>query len=214
MRLLCLFMMVASLCAVPSLSNAAVIPVSNPSFETLPPGGLPLGSCGTGCAYSATSIPGWTNGGSSGQFQPGTQDGNTSHFTTLSDGITSAYSNDGTISQTVGATVQTGVVYTLMVDLGWRNDTAFGASADLLINGITYAATGLTPVQGNWSTYTATYTGLSADNGKSITIELRTSGAQGNFDNVSLSDNVPEPAFTWILGLCLTGLGALRRRRR
>jgi hypothetical protein len=31
-----------------------------------------------------------------------------------------AYSNGGTISQTVGATVRAGVVYTLPVGLGWR----------------------------------------------------------------------------------------------
>jgi hypothetical protein len=86
-----------------SAAFAGTITVDNPSFETLPAGGLPAG-CGTGCAFSVAPIPGWTNTGSSGQFQPGTQDGNFAYFNSLSDGITNAYSNGGTISQTVGAT--------------------------------------------------------------------------------------------------------------
>ena len=200
----------------PVVLSATAIPVDNPSFETLPGSGLPFGGCGVGCSYSVGAIPGWNNSGSSGQFQPGTQDGNLAYFNSLPDGITVAYSNDagGVISQTVGATVQFGVVYTLSVDLGWRNDVPFTASADLLINGTHYLAVGSVPVRGNWSTYTATYTGLSTDAGKPITIELLSGGAQANFDNVSLSDNsVPEPAMTWIVGGCLMGLGAFRRRK-
>jgi len=88
-------------------ASAGPITVNNPSFETLPPGGLPIG-CGTGCSFSEAAIPGWTNGGFSGQFIPGTQVGNFFAFNTIPDGITVAYSNGGTISQTVGATVQAG----------------------------------------------------------------------------------------------------------
>jgi len=178
-------------------ASAGPITVNNPSFETLPPGGLPIG-CGTGCSFSEAAIPGWTNGGFSGQFIPGTQVGNFFAFNTIPDGITVAYSNGGTISQTVGATVQAGVVYTLQVDLGWRNDDpTFLGSADLLVNGNQYFSTDATPVQGNFSNFTATYTGLAADVGDSITIQLNTPGQQGDFDNVRLSDNlasVPAPA--------------------
>src|SRR5437868_2658413 len=105
-------------------AGAVVITVNNASFETLPALGLP-NACGLSCFYSDDAIPGWTSGINSGQFQPGTQAGNISFFNTLSsDGtITGAYSNSGTvISQTVGTTVQAGVVYTLLVDLGQRND--------------------------------------------------------------------------------------------
>ena len=43
--------------------SAAVIPVINPSFETLPAGGLPMG-CGAGCSFSANdAIPGWNSSG-------------------------------------------------------------------------------------------------------------------------------------------------------
>jgi hypothetical protein len=186
--------------------------VNNPSFETLPLGGLPNG-CGVGCAFSATAIPGWTGG--AGQFQPGTQAGNFTFFSTLSDGITSAYSSGGATTQTVAATVIPGIIYTLQVDLGWRNDMgAFSSGADLLINGIQYVATGSTPVQGHWSTFTVTYTGRAADAGDPITIQLVNTGlAQANFDNVRLSDNIPEPGTTVALAIGLAGFYALRRRR-
>jgi hypothetical protein len=120
---------------------------------------------GTGCFYNVGSIPDWTatGGVTFGEFQPGTQDVTTLYFDTIPDGITVAYTNDATISQTVGATVQTGVVYTLQVSLGWRNDMpSFVGSADLLVNGNQYLATGATPAQGNRSVFTATYTGLAA----------------------------------------------------
>lgn len=161
-------------------ASADPITVNNPSFEILPPGGLPI-ACGTGCSFSEAAIPDWTNGGFSGQFIPGTQVGNFSFFTTVPDEITVAYSNSGTISQTVGATVQAGVIYTLQVDLGWRNDLpAFVGTADLLVNGNQYFATGATPVQGNFSNFTATYTGLAADVGASITIQLNTPSVSPN----------------------------------
>ena len=105
-----------------SAAWAAPITVNNPSFEILPAGGLPFG-CGTGCSFSGGSIPGWSTSGTGlGQFQPGVHLGNLTLFNSLSDGPTSAYSNSGPISQTVGATVQAGVIYTLLVDIGDRND--------------------------------------------------------------------------------------------
>jgi hypothetical protein len=103
-----------------STGFATSIPVNNPSFATRPPGGLPF-SCGspfssTDCIFSDGPIPGWTESpaaaGLSGQLQPGTQDGNLTYFSSLPDGITTAYASGGTISQTVGATVQAGVTYT------------------------------------------------------------------------------------------------------
>src|ERR1700730_11399182 len=167
-------------------ATADTLAVNNASFETLPTGGLPA-PCGLACAFSSGPIPGWTNSVNAGQFQPGTQAGNHTYFNTLSDGTTSAYSNGGSITQTVADTVLVGVIYTMQVDLGFRNDTPFAGSADLLINGIQYFATGTTPIRGNWSTFTATYTGLASDAGKAITIELNSSGLQGNFDNVRLT---------------------------
>jgi hypothetical protein len=189
--------------------------VNNFSFENLPVGGLP-NACGAGCSYSfSTPIPGWTNGAGSGQFQPGAS----GVFNSIPDGTTIAFSNGGTITQTVAPTVQLGVTYTLMVDLGKRSDLPFLSAAALLINGNTYAATGVVPTSGNWSTFTATYTGLAADVGQAITIELIANGAQGNFDNVRLSDSLvtptPEPG---MMSMLVGGLGAMvlltRRFRR
>jgi hypothetical protein len=198
--------------------QGASLTVSNPSFETLPAGGLPT-TCGTGCAYDVGAITGWTNGGSTGQFQTGAPTNTTYMNTRSSDGTaTIAYDDSGTISQTVVDTVQTNVVYTLMVDLGVRIGLPFTGSADLLINGHTITATGTTPTSGNWSTFTATYTGLAADAGDAITIELKSSGAQAEFDDVRLSSNAaaptPEPASLTLVGLSLAALVQRLRRKR
>jgi hapalindole biogenesis HpiC1 cyclase-like protein/PEP-CTERM motif-containing protein len=193
---------------------AGVIVVNNASFETLPPGGLNLG-CGTGCLYSTSAIPGWTSTGNSGQFQPGTP----ANFTSLSDGLVSAYSNGGTLEQTVSATVVAGVTYTLSVDLGWRNDAPFAGSADLLIgSNEEFQATG-TAVQGDFETFTATYLGTIADAGQTISIELKAGGVEGNFDNVRLSSSailasVPEPASFGMMALGIAGVASLLLRRK
>jgi hypothetical protein len=203
--------------AVLSVGSAVANPifVSNFSFENLPVGGLSNG-CGAGCSYSFNvAIPGWTSSGQQGQIQPGA----VPVFNSIPDGTVVAFSNSGTISQTVGPVVQLGVVYTLLVDLGQRTDTPFTASAALLVNGNTYAATGVAPTSGNWSTFTATYTGLAADVGQAITIELAASGVQGTFDNVRLGDSLvtatPEPG---VMSMLAGGLGAMvllsRRLRR
>jgi hypothetical protein len=109
-----------------------------------------------------------------------------------------------------------GAVYTLRVDIGFRKDTAFDGTADLLINGQKYIATGVAP-QGTFGTFVATYTGLLADVGQSITIELNSSGSQANFDNVRLdatgAETAPEPAALWLAGPALLGLSMWKRRR-
>ncbi|MGH9374558.1 MAG: hypothetical protein ACRD1J_00145, partial [Terriglobia bacterium] len=150
-------------------ASADVITVNNPSFETLP-GGLTLtGGCGTPtCAYAYDSIPGWTNSGVSGQWQPGGPSAtDLSFYNYLPDGPTIAFTNfptsgthGPTISQIVSATVEDGEVYTLSVDAGHRSDdVAFTPDAGLLIGGVFYAATGVDPGSGNWDTWTATFTG-------------------------------------------------------
>jgi len=212
------FIVVGALAAVSAFAGTIV--VSNASFENLPLGGLPNG-CGAGCSYSSGGIPipGWTSSDSTpGQFQPGSSSGNFIFFNSVPDGITTAYSNGGTISQVVAPTVQVGVTYTLQVDVGARNDLPFNSFVDLLINGNLISAVGVTPTAGNWSTYTATYTGLAADVGQAITIQLATGGAQGNYDNVRLSDDLngaaPEPATAAVFTLGLAGILAYARSKR
>lgn len=177
--------------------------------------------CGIGCSYSNAPIPGWAITGTTGQFQPGTNAGNFTYFNTLSDGITSAYSNGGTISQTVGAAVTLGLTYVLQVDLGLRNDLPSTAIAGLLINGNLISAVGPAPTKGNWSTFTATYTALAADVGKPITIRLISTGIQGNFDNVRLADSlgdnggaIPEPATATVFALGIAGIFTYTKRKR
>jgi len=211
--------LLAAACFSVSEASATPITVNNASFETLPGGGLPIG-CGTACSYSIDSIPGWTNSRFSGQFQPGSP-ATTAYFDNVPDGITVAYTNDAMIDQIVGATVHDGVTYTLTVDLGSRHDTGFGSSAGLFIGGNFYAATGTVPTAGNWSTFTATFTGTAATAGDAIDIRLLQTGAQGDFDNVQLSDDtspsgnsvVPEPSSLSLLALGLCGVAGVVRRK-
>lgn len=198
-----------------STANAATS-IVNGSFETLPPGGLNNSGCGPGCSFSAgTPIPGWTSTGATGQFQSGNP-ANTTYFSFLPDGPTSAYSNGGTISQVLGITAVAGQIYTLTLAFGRRFDV-FDPTATAVLNvgGNLVTASGIGPTPGNWSTYTASYAATASDAGKAISVVLNANTGQGNWDNVNVSVGaVPEPA-TWalmILGFGIVG-SSLRRRR-
>ena len=212
---------ILALVAIPAF--ASPIFVNNFSFET---GFVKTNSCAVGdatCGIDFTStISGWTVTGAAGDptvglFQPGD---NTGRFNTLSDGPTSAMSGGATISQMVAPTMVAGWTYVLAVDIGQRKDVPMDGTADLLIctnsNGTScnaaVVAIGTTPTPGSFGTFTATYVATAADAGKFITIELKSSGAQGNFDNVRLN-SVPEPASFLLIGSALLGLSAFRRRR-
>ena len=176
--------------ALPSV--AASNGVNNSSFELLPPAGLPF-ACGPGCAYNAGPVPGWTVAGAGGQFQPGVQVGNFTYFNSVPDGIRVGYSNGGSLSQTVTALVQYGMIYTLQVDQGVRKDLPDPGQVELQIGqNAPDIATGIAATPGNWSTYTAQYVGTAADVGKPISIVLASPGAQGDWDNVRL-DVGPAP---------------------
>jgi hypothetical protein len=88
----------------------------------------------------------------------------------------------------------------------------------VITNGITtttFFATGTLPTPGNWSVFTATFTGLAAEVGDSITIQLASNGAQGDWDDVVLSSAVvtPEPASGVLMALAFAVVGIVRRKR-
>ena len=207
-----------------STASAAFIFVANHSFEELPTAGLTY-DCGSGCSYSIDSIPGWQNepgsGGSgtnSGQFRPGVDSGNFTYFASLSDGNVSAYSSSGGgIAQVTGARVQSGVTYTLLVDIGFRKDAAPIGVPRLLVNGLFYEPVAApSPDKGGWATFTTTYLGRDEDAGLPITIFLNSTSFQGNFDNVRFSDStvVPLPPALALFVSAFGLLVPLARRRR
>ncbi len=144
-------------------------------------------------------------------MQPGSAQGNDLYFNTVPDGNTVAFSFGPSLSQTVDTTVQTGTAYTLTVSLGARNYMGFGGGADLLVNGVTYQATGTQPSPGQWSTYTVTYVGLAVDMGDTITVQLTDpNGGVADFDNVQLAElqgvdptGIPESGVTGSAGAAL-----------
>jgi hypothetical protein len=194
-------------------ARASTISVDNASFETLPPGGLDQTNCSPGCSFSVGAIPGWNVTGTSGQFNPGTPGPANAYFNSVPDGFTVAYTNSGTITQTVLTTAVAGITYILQVDLGLRKDAPNPGFADLIVNGNTILATGAPLTTGDWTPYTATYTATAADSGKSIEILLGSLSPQGDFDNVVLSA-VPEVS-TWcmlLIGFAGIGFAAYRRK--
>jgi hypothetical protein len=200
-----------------SVGRADTIPVVNGDFDSVPSSGLTDG-CGFGCSYDVGAIFGWNQTGApnAGQFEPGTTMGMFNYFP--GGNTTMAFSNGATIWQTVGATVESGVTYTLQVMLGARTDEQFDGSAELLIGGSTVVpCMGTGPASGNWETCTATFTGNAADAGDTMTIELLSSGDQGDFSNVSLTDSLPdptpEPGSLALLAAALLGMAVFARKR-
>jgi len=202
-----------------AVCQATPILINNFSFELYPATGLH--PCGSGCTYEFGTVPDWTvTGAQTGEQQLGAPT-NTAHFNSVADGPTMAFSNGGSLSQIVGATVQLGTTYTLTVEVGARKTTADTGTEALVINGNTYLATG-TLVQhlGNWSAFTVTYVGTSADAGHSIEVLLSSSGLQANWDAVTLDaeapvvSGVPEPATSLLVGLGLLVAGVVTRIRK
>ncbi len=196
-------------------AQGASIMIANASFEDNVP---TTNGCGVDCVFHPGMMSGWQPTGvpaNYGTFKPGPPS-TTAFFDLIPDGVNIGYAHFGSeLTQTVGVTAVAGLTYTLEVDLGWRKDYGIETLGfiELVIGTTRVLATGTTPAQGGWSTYTAAYTAVAGDTGKAIAIYLGSTSAQlGNFDNARLNSSgtpleetnpVPEPAGLGIAGLAV-----------
>jgi len=124
-----------------------------------------------------------------------------------------AFSNGGTITQALAATLANSTLYTLSVSVGRRLDSTFTSYLIELLAGSAAIAidnTTKNPASGSFVVSTLTYQSLVSDPlaGQTLSILLKgNSGGQPNFDAVSLDASavgaVPEPGTA---ALCLIGL--------
>jgi hypothetical protein len=207
LKSLVLSVLVLTCFTAPVFANS--IPIQNFSFETTNPLNI---SCGTGCAYNYGSIPGWTTSGS----QQGTWQPSSAYFTSpVPDGTLVAFSNGGTISQTLSASLAANTLYTLTVAVGNRLDAVVNNLAttyiiqlfagNTLLNSITGSNT--TIPLGTFMDVSFNYlAGVTLPPGN-LSIVLNSVGSQSDFDNVRLTatpTSVPEPSS---LALMAAGLG-------
>ena len=214
MRLLVFVFCILALCLF--FGNGAawgdIVPIQNASFESTSPLTSPCAGPGT-CLFNGGPIPGWSFTGPTGSFEPSS----TFLNLPLPDGNIVAYTNGGSISQTLtGISLLPNSIYTLSVDVGRRFDVPVGASSySISLDGgsSVFCTTGTTS---NVSIAAGTFldvvltcaTGASVPSGF-LGINLTGFGRQMDFDNVQLnvtSTTVPEPS---ALILMLTGLGVV-----
>ncbi|MBE8996397.1 PEP-CTERM sorting domain-containing protein [Microcystis aeruginosa] len=200
--------------------RAASIFIANHSFED--PVAPQQGTTGF---YSKNSITGWSLS-STGTNTPflGVLDPTKSQILTgldrfynlqpVPDGVQVAYSNGGTISQTLSATLQANTQYTLGAYVGSRKNMAFpGYSIELLAGSTVLASNNIiTPIAGTFAPVTVSYSSGSSSPlfGQALEIRLTSNGIQTNFDNVTLDASpIPEPsAILGLLGFGLLGIAS------
>ena len=199
--------------------KAALLTVANNSFET------PVVTALSG-SMSATGLFGdWTfAGGPQGFFDPSQGEIFSPGFgygpsPVLPDGNQVAYSNGGTISQTLTATLQTNTKYTLGVYVGRRQNVAFaGYNIELLAGNTVLASNNsVTPAEGTFAPVTFSYaSGISVTPGQALEIRLTSNGVQTNFDNITLdAASIPEPsAILGLLGFGLLGIASKLRQKQ
>ncbi|MDB9404661.1 PEP-CTERM sorting domain-containing protein [Microcystis aeruginosa CS-1036] len=203
--------------------KAALLTVANNSFET------PVITAPSGIISSTGSVGGWTFSGAQPQgfANPvaahnagGSWYGSSPGI--IPDGNQIAWSNGGTISQTLSGTLQTNTVYTLRAFVGNRLGVNFpGYNIGLYAGGNLLASnSGVTPADGTFAPVTVSYTsGISVTPGQALEIRLTSlsgSNAQTNFDNITLdAASIPEPsAILGLLGFGLLGIASKLRQKQ
>jgi len=202
--------------------RAASIPILNHSFES------PIAPVQSDGYYSINSIIGWSLHPSNGAYQ-GVLDPTKSQNLTgrdffyglqpVPDGNQVAYNNGGTIAQALSAVLQPNTRYTLGVDVGRRKSLTFPNYRIRLIAGTTELGfNSVTPDPGTFERVTVSYTSGSSGPliGQQLKIFLVSSGAQTNFDNVTLdASSIPEPsAILGLLGFGLLGIASKLQQKR
>jgi hypothetical protein len=200
--------------------KAALLTVANNSFET------PVVTAPSVSISSTGLVGGWTFAGAQqGFFNPSLGETFSPGFgygpsPVLPDGNQVAYSNGGTISQTLSATLQTNTKYTLGVYVGRRQNVAFaGYNIELYAGGNLLASNNsITPAAGTFEYVTVDYTsGVSNPFlGQALEIRLTSNGVQTNFDNITLdAASIPEPsAILGLLGFGLLGIASKLRQKQ
>jgi hypothetical protein len=201
--------------------KAALLTVANNSFET------PVITNPSGFNSSTGSVGGWTfTGGQQGFANPvAAHNAGGSWYgpsPTIPNGNQVAWSNGGTISQTLSATLQTNTVYTLGAFVGNRLSLNFpGYNIGLYAGGNLLASnSGVTPADGTFAPVTVSYTsGISVTPGQALEIRLTSqtvTNAQTNFDLITLdAASIPEPsAILGLLGFGLLGIASTLKQKR
>jgi hypothetical protein len=134
-----------------------------------------------------------------------------------------AYSNGGTIAQTLSAVLQPNTRYTLGAYIGRRKGIGFPTNSIILLAGSTSPTTlvssnSVTPDPGTFQRVTVSYTSGDIGDpliGKPLQIYLTSFGVQANFDNVTLDASpIPEPsAILGLLGFGLLGIASKLRQK-
>jgi hypothetical protein len=196
---------------------ADAVAIQNASFEITNPLDQPCRIANPGiCAFNFGPIPDWTisGAGPTGSWRP------SSVFLNLPlpDGSIVAYSNGGSISQTLTTGLAANTTYVLSVFVGHRLDD-FTADYTLAL----YAGnTLLDSVSGNnsaiplgtFADQTLTFESGATPASGDLRIVLTSGGEQVDFDDVSLTATAtPEPGTLLLLGLGLTGVAGVMRRK-